>query len=310
MTVEDASWLKSMNDGAHINVAEWEAVIKAINMALKWNWHSITILCDSATYSKVPNENNPTPLMLSTVTSSAMVTYVPNGYGLVMRYGQSWNPCIEQEFDKGYFKELMKYIAEERKTCIIYPPMEDVFAWTTACSLNEVKVVIIGQDPYPGANQAHGLSFSVLPGNPIPPSLQNIYKELASDIPGFKAPNHGYLMGWAQQGVLLLNSVLTVRAGERNSHKDKGWETFTDAVIQYLSTSTTNTVFILWGIETQKKVGLIDQRKHCVLTEVHPSPLSAHRGFFGCKHFSQANKYLQTPVDWNLPDITTPNTIG
>ncbi|XP_067935265.1 uracil-DNA glycosylase-like isoform X1 [Watersipora subatra] len=254
--------------------------------------------------SKKLKENNPTATVLSTITSPKVVSFAPKTNGLVTRFGLSWKPCLEKEFAKDYFQKLSEFVKQEKTKHTIYPKIEDVFAWTTACRLNDVKVVILGQDPYHGVNQAHGLCFSVPPGVAMPPSLQNIYKELASDIPGFKAPNHGYLMGWAQQGVLLLNSVLTVRAGLANSHKDKGWETLTDAVIHYLNTNTTNTVFILWGSYAQKKGGHINKSKHCVLKGVHPSPLAAHRGFFGCKHFSQANKYLQThnksPVDWNL----------
>ncbi|XP_068710172.1 uracil-DNA glycosylase-like isoform X2 [Montipora foliosa] len=170
----------------------------------------------------------------------------------------------------------------------------------------QIKVVIIGQDPYHGPRQAHGLCFSVPPGVGIPPSLVNIYKELENDIDGFQAPKHGYLTGWAKQGVLLLNACLTVVASKANSHKDKGWEQFTDAVIRWINSNLTGVVFLLWGAYAQKKGSFIDKKKHCVLKAVHPSPLSAHRGFLGCKHFSQANQYLKKvgkkAIDWrSLP---------
>lgn len=221
-------------------------------------------------------------------------------------FGASWKKALGAEFTKEYFVKLSNFVKEERSRRTVYPPEKDVFTWTLQCEINEIKVVIIGQDPYHGPRQAHGLCFSVPPGVSIPPSLVNIYKELTSDIDGFQAPKHGYLMGWAKQGVLLLNACLTVVASQANSHKDKGWEKFTDAVIKWINTNLSGVVFLLWGSYAQKKGSFIDKKKHCVLKAVHPSPLSAHRGFLGCKHFSQANEYLKKagkkPIDWcNLP---------
>lgn len=217
-------------------------------------------------------------------------------------FGQSWRKDLSVEFGKPYFKQLMAFVSEERKCHTVYPPAEEVFTWTQMCDIEDVKVVILGQDPYHGPNQAHGLCFSVRRPVPPPPSLENMYKELASDIDGFSHPGHGDLTGWAKQGVLLLNAVLTVRAHQANSHKDKGWETFTDAVVQWLSKNLSGVVFLLWGSYAQKKGAAINKKQHHVLKAVHPSPLSAHRGFFGCKHFSKANELLvnsgKSPIDW------------
>ncbi|XP_059400402.1 uracil-DNA glycosylase-like [Carassius carassius] len=217
-------------------------------------------------------------------------------------FGESWEAALSAELGKPYFRSLMSFVAEERQKHTIYPPPDEVFTWTQACDIKDVKVVILGQDPYHGPSQAHGLCFSVQRPVPPPPSLVNIFKELASDIEGFEHPGHGDLSGWAKQGVLLLNAVLTVRAHQANSHKDKGWEMFTDAVIHWLSTYMQDLVFILWGSYAQKKGAAIDKERHHVLQTVHPSPLSAHRGFFGCKHFSQTNQLLRKsgkkPIDW------------
>ncbi|XP_065807097.1 uracil-DNA glycosylase-like isoform X2 [Labrus bergylta] len=218
-------------------------------------------------------------------------------------FGESWREALSAEFGKSYFKQLMRFVSEEREQCDVYPPAEHVFTWTQMCDITEVKVVILGQDPYHGPNEAHGLCFSVKQPVPPPPSLKNIYKELLSDIKGFQQPGHGDLTKWAKQGVLLLNAVLTVRAGRPNSHKDKGWESFTDAVVQWLSNNREDLVFMLWGAYAQKKGAAIDRERHHVLEAVHPSPVSpVHKRFFGCKHFSQANELLQksgkTPVDW------------
>lgn len=216
--------------------------------------------------------------------------------------GSSWKTALAAEFNKDYFKKLMQFVQCERKSHTIYPKESDVYSWTKHCDISEVKVVIIGQDPYHQPRQAHGLCFSVPNGVAPPPSLVNIYKELTDDIEGFITPNHGNLTGWAKQGVLLLNACLTVRAGQANSHKDKGWEQFTDAVIRWINQNRRNVVFLLWGSYAQKKGACIDKKKHCVLKSVHPSPLSAFRGFFGCKHFSRTNEYLtknrQVPIKW------------
>lgn len=226
---------------------------------------------------------------------------------LLVNVGKSWQKALEPEFSKPYFEKLSKFVLAERKRGTVYPPADNVFSWTRACSVNDVKVVILGQDPYHGPNQAHGMAFSVLPGVPPPPSLLNMYKELEDDIEGFKRPSHGYLMGWANQGVLMLNAVLTVRARQANSHKDQGWEKLTDATISYLNKNRQGLVFVLWGSYAQKKGGHIDKNKHHILKGVHPSPLSAHRGFFGCKHFSKCNEFLKkdgkTQIDWSyLPE--------
>lgn len=230
-----------------------------------------------------------------------------SSHSLLVGFGDSWRKALETEFSKPYFEKLSEFVHEQREKATVYPTPENVFSWTRACTLDEVKVVILGQDPYHGPNQAHGLSFSVMPGVPPPPSLLNMYKELENDVEAFKRPKHGYLQGWARQGVLMLNACLTVRAKEANSHKDRGWEKFTDATISYLNKNRHGLVFILWGSYAQKKGAVIDKKRHHVLTGVHPSPLSAHRGFFGCKHFSRCNKLLEdenkTPIDWSdLPD--------
>ncbi|MGE4802061.1 uracil-DNA glycosylase [Yersinia hibernica] len=221
----------------------------------------------------------------------------------------SWHDVIGQEKEQPYFKDTLAYVAAERhagKT--IYPAQKDVFNAFRLTELDQVKVVILGQDPYHGPNQAHGLSFSVLPGVPAPPSLVNIYKELATDIPGFQRPNHGFLQSWAEQGVLLLNTVLTVEAGNAHSHANLGWETFTDKVIAALNEHRDGIIFMLWGAHAQKKGRIIDTQRHFILKAPHPSPLSAHRGFLGCKHFSQANQLLQQhgqqPIDWQ-PKLPT-----
>ena len=203
----------------------------------------------------------------------------------------TWAQAIGSEKQKPYFRALMQKVQAERDAGkIIYPPASDVFNALTYTPLEEVKVVILGQDPYHGENQAHGLCFSVLPGVKTPPSLVNIYKELASDIPGFQIPNHGTLTSWAKQGVLMLNTVLTVEQGKPNSHAKWGWETFTDAVIEAVNRHRQQVVFLLWGAHAHKKGSHIDVEKHHVLRTTHPSPLSAHRGFLGCKHFSQTNQ--------------------
>ncbi|XP_046383260.1 uracil-DNA glycosylase 2-like isoform X2 [Ischnura elegans] len=217
--------------------------------------------------------------------------------------GETWFSALEPEFRKDYFKKLSDFVAKERSKYTIYPPEDKVWTWTNACEFNKVKVVILGQDPYHGPRQAHGLCFSVQTGVPPPPSLVNIFKELKNDIPGFEIPKHGYLIGWARQGVLLLNACLTVRASSANSHKDQGWENLTDAVIKALNEKSSGLVFLLWGAYAEKKSVYVDKKKHHILKTVHPSPLSASRGFFGCKHFSRANELLKsqgkTQINWN-----------
>ncbi|MFS2222010.1 uracil-DNA glycosylase [Pantoea sp. B65] len=215
----------------------------------------------------------------------------------------TWHDVLAEEKQKPYFIDTLSAVASERaagKT--IYPPQKDVFNAFRLTELGAIKVVILGQDPYHGPNQAHGLAFSVLPGVPVPPSLANMYKELASDIPGFTRPNHGFLESWARQGVMLLNTVLTVEGGKAHSHARFGWETFTDNVIAAINQHREGVVFLLWGSHAQKKGSIIDRQRHYVLQAPHPSPLSAHRGFLGCGHFSKTNAYLrergETPIDW------------
>ena len=202
-----------------------------------------------------------------------------------------WLPALEPEFKKDYYKNLYKFVISEYNTQTIYPPADDIFNALHLTPLKDVKVLILGQDPYHEPGQAHGLSFSVLPGQDTPPSLVNIYNELQNDL-GCYIPNNGYLVKWAKQGVLLLNNVLTVRAGIANSHKDKGWEEFTDAIVKVLNKREDKVIFMFWGSCAKSKESLVDSTKHYILKAVHPSPLSAYRGFFGCKHFSKANNLL------------------
>lgn len=226
----------------------------------------------------------------------------------ILNIMQRWKDVIGKEKTEPYFQHILTQVQQAKASGkIVYPPQNEIFNAFKLTEFNQVKVVILGQDPYHGANQAHGLSFSVKPGIAPPPSLVNIYKELSSDIEDFQIPDHGYLIEWAKQGVLLLNTVLTVEQGQPHSHARFGWETFTDRVISQLNQQQ-NLVFLLWGSHAQKKGQFIDRQRHCVLTAPHPSPLSAHRGFFGCKHFSTTNKYLQqvgkTPINWQLSPLS------
>ena len=215
-----------------------------------------------------------------------------------------WNPLLRQEFAEQYWAELQGFVQQERKLGAVYPPEEDVYAALHLTPYADVKVLILGQDPYHGEGQAHGLCFSVRRGVAVPPSLQNIYKEMQSDI-GLAPPSHGNLESWAGQGVLLLNAVLTVRASQAGSHRNRGWETFTDQVIRMVNNKKERVVFILWGAFAQKKKPLIDSNRHYVIETPHPSPLSAHRGFFGSRPFSRANPALleagRSGIDWGLP---------
>lgn len=217
-----------------------------------------------------------------------------------------WNELLKDEFSKDYYLLLREFLKNEYTTKIIYPDKYDIFNALHYTSYKDVKVVILGQDPYHGPNQAHGLSFSVSPGVKIPPSLLNIYKELNSDLECY-IPNNGYLKKWADQGVLLLNTSLTVRAGEANSHKNKGWEIFTDKIISLINEKTDPVVFLLWGNNAINKKKLITNKQHLILSSTHPSPLSASRGFFGSKPFSKINKFLisvnKAPIDWQIENI-------
>lgn len=219
----------------------------------------------------------------------------------------SWQPWLQPEFDQPYMQALKQFLqAEKAAHKVIFPHSSNWFHALEATPLEQVKVVIIGQDPYHQPGQAHGLCFSVKPGVRIPPSLVNIYKELQSDL-GITPVNHGYLEHWARQGVLLLNAVLTVEQSNANAHQGKGWETFTDRVIELVNDQCDHVVFMLWGSYAQKKGARIDQSRHLILKAPHPSPLSAHRGFLGCRHFSQANQWLEAQgresIDWQLPEV-------
>ncbi|MBQ5626383.1 MAG: uracil-DNA glycosylase [Paludibacteraceae bacterium] len=218
-----------------------------------------------------------------------------------VRIDESWRRVLQPEFDKPYFELLTNFVRHAYRTTQCFPPAGQIFRAFDLCPFDKVRVVIIGQDPYHDVNQAHGLCFSVQDGVPAPPSLVNIYKELQRDL-GKPIPSSGNLTHWAEQGVLLLNATLTVEAHRAGSHQGKGWEELTDAAIQALNNQRSNIVFMLWGSYAQRKGQYIDRRKHLVLTAVHPSPLSAYRGFIGCGHFSQANAYLQqhgqTPINW------------
>ncbi|MBU1151646.1 uracil-DNA glycosylase [Patescibacteria group bacterium] len=210
---------------------------------------------------------------------------------------QSWKQALQDEFAKPYFRELAEFVRSEYKNKTVYPSPKNIFAAFNYCPLDEVKVVILGQDPYHGPKQAHGLCFSVPEGVQTPPSLINIYKEIQESLGGIHHKD-GYLEGWAEQGVFLLNATLTVVAHRAGSHQKKGWETFTDAVVKTISDKREGVVFMLWGNYARSKRDLIDSKKHLILEAPHPSPLSANRGFFGCGHFKKANEYLKEPIKW------------
>lgn len=225
---------------------------------------------------------------------------------MAANFNNDWDNLLKEEFEKEYYLNLRKFLIEEYRTKKIYPNMYDIFNALKFTPYKDVKVVILGQDPYHGPNQAHGFSFSVKPGVKTPPSLRNMFKELNSDL-GCFIPNNGFLEAWAKQGVLLLNTVLTVRDGEANSHKGKGWEIFTDEIIKLLNKREEPIVFILWGRNAISKENLISNKYHKIIKSVHPSPLSATRGFFGSKPFSKTNDFLisigEIPIDWQIPNI-------
>ncbi len=218
-----------------------------------------------------------------------------------VKIDESWRVLLQDEFDKPYFQQLTEFVKQEYQTNVVYPEGKNIFNAFNLCPFNNIKVVIIGQDPYHEPNQAHGLCFSVQDGVAFPPSLQNIFKEISTDI-GTPVPQSGNLERWAKQGVFLLNSILTVRAHEAASHAGKGWETFTDKVIEVISKNADHVVFLLWGSYAKNKGKVIDTSKHLILSTVHPSPLSVYRGFWGCKHFSKANEWLsqhgKSPINW------------
>lgn len=223
-------------------------------------------------------------------------------------FENDWNDLIRDEFSKDYYIKLHSFLASEYQNKHVFPDMKDIFNALKLTAYRDVKVVILGQDPYHGQGQAHGLAFSVKPGVPAPPSLVNIFKELASDV-GTYMPDNGYLVPWAKEGVLLLNTALTVREGEANSHHGKGWEKFTDRIISLLNEREQPVIFLLWGRNALVKEELITNLHHMVLRAPHPSPLSANRGFFGCKHFSKTNVLLEAsgiaPINWQIPNINS-----
>ncbi len=220
----------------------------------------------------------------------------------MVNLGNSWDALLAEEFKKDYYLNLREFLKQEYSQRVIYPDMYDIFNALKYTAYEDVKVVIIGQDPYHQPGQAHGMCFSVKPGVPAPPSLQNIFKEISMEYPDYRIPQDGYLMRWAEQGVLLLNAVLTVRADRPNSHRGKGWEQLTDKVIELLDEREKAIVFLLWGANARAKASLVTNPRHLVLQSAHPSPLSAHRGFFGCGHFVKTNIFLKelghTPIVW------------
>lgn len=224
----------------------------------------------------------------------------------MVKLDNDWDELLKDEFKKEYYLNLREFLKKEYSTRIIYPNMYNIFEALKHTSFKDTKVLILGQDPYHGENQAHGLAFSVQKGVKIPPSLLNIYKELHDDL-GCYIPNNGYLIPWSDQGVLLLNTSLTVRAHQANSHQNVGWEIFTDNIIKLLNTREEPVIFVLWGSNARRKKALIDSSKHYILESAHPSPLSAYRGFFGCKCFSKINEILKDlkkePIDWQIPNI-------
>lgn len=224
----------------------------------------------------------------------------------MVNIGNKWDEILKDEFEKDYYKKIREFLKSEYSKYVVYPKMENIFSALKLCDYEDIKVVIIGQDPYHEEGQAHGLSFSVQPGIAIPPSLLNMYKELQSDL-GCYIPNNGFLEKWAKQGVLLLNNVLTVRAHQANSHKDCGWENFTDRIVIELNKRDTPVIFLMWGSCAKNKEKLITNPIHKILKAPHPSPLSAYRGFFGCKHFSSVNNILmengELPIDWQIENI-------
>ncbi|HHX61934.1 MAG TPA: uracil-DNA glycosylase [Epulopiscium sp.] len=225
----------------------------------------------------------------------------------MVTFNNDWDQILKDEFTKDYYIELRGFLEKEYKEQIVLPLRENVFNAFKTTSFKETKVVILGQDPYHGENQSHGLAFSVMPGVRIPPSLRNMFKELHESL-GCTMPNNGYLLEWANQGVLLLNTVLTVRLAEPNSHRKKGWEKFTDQVIRVLNEREDPVIFILWGNNAKEKIKMITNDRHPILTAVHPSPLSASRGFFGCNHFAKVNDLLmgegKVPINWQISDFT------
>jgi uracil-DNA glycosylase len=247
-----------------------------------------------------------TPSLFDDAEAAPAAAGGPVEFPLPADLGASWLKALEHETRKPYWNDLQRFVAAERAAHTVYPPAGDVYNAFRYTPLDEVKVFLLGQDPYPGAGQAHGLCFSVRPGVRLPGSLRNIYQELNADL-GIKPVKHGYLVSWAEQGILMLNACLTVRADSPNSHAGKGWEKFTDAALQAVNDRKTPVVFLLWGAYAQKKIPLIDQDRHVIIKSAHPSPLSAHNGFFGSRPFSKVNAALkdagESPINWKLPEV-------
>lgn len=224
----------------------------------------------------------------------------------MINIGNDWDELLKPEFDKEYYQELRKFLVNEYKTQKIHPDMDEIFSALKLSSYKDTKILLLGQDPYHGEGQAHGLAFSVKPGITPPPSLKNMYKEIESEL-GIKPPNNGYLVSWAKQGILMINTVLTVRDGLANSHKRRGWEIFTDRIIELLNEKDEPVIFILWGNNAKTKKKLITNKNHFIIEGVHPSPLSASRGFFGCGHFKKVNEILKSlgkkEIDWSIPNL-------
>lgn len=224
----------------------------------------------------------------------------------MINIGNDWDELLKPEFDKEYYQELRKFLVNEYKTQKIHPDMDEIFSALKLSSYKDTKILLLGQDPYHGEGQAHGLAFSVKPGITPPPSLKNMYKEIESEL-GIKPPNNGYLVSWAKQGILMINTVLTVRDGLANSHKGRGWEIFTDRIIELLNKKDEPVIFILWGNNAKTKKKLITNKNHFIIEGVHPSPLSASRGFFGCGHFKRVNEILKSlgkkEIDWSIPNL-------
>ena len=251
--------------------------------------------------SKSSSSSAPVAKKVRTENMRAVSSQSASRFGSLIE--ESWRKELAKELSSSYFQKLEQFVDKKRQSNQVFPAHEDMFSWSHLCPLKSVKVVIIGQDPYHDLNQAHGLCFSVKKGVLPPPSLKNIFKELSQEFPeNFQNPEHGELTEWAKQGVLLLNAVLTVDAHKANSHKGQGWEKFTDAVIRLVNKNCQDVVYFLWGAPAQKKAECVDRSKNLVLKAVHPSPLSAHKGFFGCDHFKRCNEFLlernKTPIDW------------
>ncbi|KAF9918998.1 hypothetical protein BX616_003248 [Lobosporangium transversale] len=308
---DDASASKRLNAGKSASSAPTKQT-SLLDWAIKPKAPAATIASDNTTATTDASSSTETEESSSASSSKPrpdILQGLPGDKKALLKLEQetidpTWLRALQSEFTKPYFIELKKFLMkEEISGQKIFPPRADIYSWSRFTPLPLVRVVILGQDPYHGDGQAHGLCFSVKKPVRPPPSLLNMFKLLEKDVPGFQIPDHGYLESWARQGVLMVNAAMTVRAHQANSHKGRGWEKLLDAVIKIVSDQRRNVVFLMWGKDAQNRGTLVDKKKHLVLQSVHPSPLSAHRGFFDCNHFSKANKYLeehgQKPINWN-----------